>query len=285
MRYCKKCGAELPEGASFCEKCGNHIQETVKKSKKWIICGCMGVMVLAIVVTGVLFAKAMIGGKDEAVQANIDTVVPTETPSVTGEAIGGTEVDSQAEQKTDVSNERDKAWEAYVAYKAYLGGREDKEREDEEYTDDYDEQSQFSLIYLDEDAYPELIVFRSQATVDNHFLYTYKNGAVVDTEFTATDILYKKRQGYIFDYSRHTLGTTHDIVQVLKGEYTESVYENFYEAEFEKSMEDSDYNIEDYFDSSDKVAEKCEITGGWNEPIYGANIDEAYAQFLSLENR
>lgn len=287
MKYCKKCGAELPDGASFCEKCGNPIQGTAKKSKKkkLIVCGCVGVIVLAIAVTGVLYATGMIGGKGEAVQADVDTVVPTEMPSVTEEAIGGTEADSQAEQKTDVSDARDKAWEAYVAYKAYLGGQQDKEREDEEYTDEDDGQTQFSLIYLDEDEYPELIVFRTQATVDNHFLYTYKNGAVVDTEFTATDILYKERQDYIFDYSRYTLGTTHDIVQVLKGEDMETVYENLYELEVEKSMEDSDYNIEEHFDSPEKVADKCGVAGGWDEPVYGANIDEAYTQFLSAENR
>lgn len=39
MRYCKKCGTEIPEGAGFCEKCGNPVGQVAKPGggkKKWV---------------------------------------------------------------------------------------------------------------------------------------------------------------------------------------------------------------------------------------------------------
>lgn len=291
MKYCKNCGAELAEGAAFCEKCGNPVGQMPKQGngkKKWVIGIGSGVIILAAAIVGVLFAMDLIGGKDKVVQTNTDTVDVQQTSDVTGEAVGSTEESERSKQKdtSENSNLKNQAWEAYVAYKAYLKGQKNVgELEDGNEDEEYIEQSQYSLIYLDEDNYPELIVFHSMQTVENHFLYTYKNGEVFFTEFTATEIYYKERKGYIFDYSRHTIGTTWDFVAVLKGINTESVYNNSYEAEMNKSVEDSNYNLEEHFDSPDKVADQCGITGGWDEPVYGENIDETYTQFLSLGNR
>lgn len=291
MRYCKKCGAEIPEGAGFCEKCGSSIQGNTKR-KGIIIGSCVGVIALVAVVVGVLFAMGVFGEKADVVQTNTDAAVSQGGISVTGEAVGGTEGETPSEQESpvpDAGDARDKAWEAYVAYKAFLKGRE-KEYEENHQEDEisYEESygnNQYSLIHLDSDEYPELIVFDSLSTVENHFLYTYKNGEVIDTGFVATDVYYKEREGYIFDYSRHTIGTTSDNVYVLKGTYMENVYGNNYESEWDKSQKNSDYKIEEHFDSPDKVAEKCGIIGGWDEPVYGENIDEAYTQFLSLETK
>lgn len=284
MKYCKNCGTELAEGAGFCEKCGNPVGQMSKQGsgkKKWVLAISSGVIILAVATVGVLFAMGVIGGKDKVVQTSTDTADIQKTPSVTGEAVGATEELEGSKQKdtSDNGNAEDMAWEAYVAYKAYLKGQE-HEQDDISSEGSYDN-VQYSLIYLDADDYPELIVFHSNPTVDNHFLYTYKNGEVIDTGFIATDVYYKERQNYIYNYSRHTLGTTGDYVYALKGTYMEDVYGNNYESEWEKSQKDSDYNIEEHFDSPDEVAEKCDITGGWDEPVYGENIEEAYTQFLS----
>ena len=88
MRYCKKCGAELPEDVSFCEKCGNPVGQVPKQGKskkKWVIAISSGVIILAVAIAGVLFVNGVIGGKDKAVQVDADSVVQ-ETPSLSGEA-------------------------------------------------------------------------------------------------------------------------------------------------------------------------------------------------------
>lgn len=289
MKYCKKCGAELAEGVSFCEKCGNPVGQMPKRGKgkkKWILAISSGVIILAVAVVGGLFATGIIRGKGDVAETDTNTADIQETPGSTGGIVANTQEPEADKQKDSLNNNdsKDMAWEAYVAYKAYLKGQENgNENEDEdEYSAEYTDTRQISLVYLDEDDYPELIVFHSNPTVDNHFLYTYKNGEVINTEYIATDIYYKKREGYIFNYSRHTIGTTCDIVDVLKGTYTECVYRNNYESELEESMEDSDYKVEEHFDSPDEVAGKCGITGGWDEPVYGENIDEAYTQLLSV---
>ncbi|MCM1236148.1 MAG: zinc-ribbon domain-containing protein, partial [Ruminococcus flavefaciens] len=108
MRYCKKCGAELPEGVSFCEKCGNPVGQVPKQGKgkkKWVIAISSGVVIiLAVAIVGVLFAKDVIGGTDNAVQTDAGTVVSTETPSASGEKVQSEKQSDNNEQKNNAED-------------------------------------------------------------------------------------------------------------------------------------------------------------------------------------
>lgn len=73
MKYCKKCGAEISESASFCGNCGNPVGNTPKfglERKKGIIVGGIGVIMLAVAVVMVLFAKGVFFGKSTEVSIN-----------------------------------------------------------------------------------------------------------------------------------------------------------------------------------------------------------------------
>lgn len=73
--YCEKCGSKIQQGAKFCEKCGSPLQEAGPGSKekgsrnKWIV-GVVtgGVVFVAVVVVGVLFATGNLGKKEKTVQ-------------------------------------------------------------------------------------------------------------------------------------------------------------------------------------------------------------------------
>lgn len=97
MGYCKKCGAEIPERAKFCEKCGNPVEViTNKRTKKKLIIGCsIGIVLLSMIVVS-LFAVGVFGGKDETVQTSADvksnqieqkTPVPTQDIPVSTEEL------------------------------------------------------------------------------------------------------------------------------------------------------------------------------------------------------
>lgn len=286
MKYCKKCGAEIPEGVNFCEKCGNPVGQVPKQGngkKKWIFAISSGVIILAVAMVGVLFATGVIGGKDNVVETSTDTADIQETPSVTGEAAADTEELEGDKQKDALENgnAKDMAWEAYVAYKAYITAGKDtgnyEEDSDEEDTEieDYD---CYALFFLDSDNYPELMVWYGRAR-SGGCLYTYKNGEVIKTEMeAATGFLYREREGYVYHYFKES-GFFNEYMSCLEGSYCRELY----------SCEVDD----DVGKGADNIAKelgigtgewKDELESGWSGPSNGGyctTIDEAYTQLLS----
>lgn len=287
MKYCKNCGTELAEGAGFCEKCGNPVGQMSKQGsgkKKWVLAISSGVVILAVAIVGGLFAMGVIGGKDKVVQTSTGTVDIQKTPSVTGEAVGGTEELEGSKQKdtSDNGNAEDMAWEAYVAYKAYIAAGKnsvnyegDSDEEDSEIEDD----NCYALIYLDSDDYPELVVWYARAR-SGGCLYTYKNGEVIKTEIDGvTCFSYREREGYVYHYFNES-GIFNEYMSCLEGSYARELYS------FEGDVDDKGKGV-------DKIAEELgisagewrdELDSGWSGPSNGGycdTIDEAYTQLLS----
>lgn len=175
MKYCKNCGEEISDGASFCEKCGNLVGQVPKqkgRKKKLVLAISFGVIMTAVIVGG-LFATGIIGGKEDVAQTNSDVIVTQDTPSVTGDAVKSAEEIEGDEQKDTLggSNEEDMAWEAFVAYKAYMDAKinaalEEHNADYEIYDDNYMDEDEYlrmagyyyALVYVDDDGYPELVV-------------------------------------------------------------------------------------------------------------------------------
>lgn len=305
MRYCKKCGAEMPEGASFCEKCGNPVGKITKQGKgkkKWILVAGSGVIILAVATVGALFATGIIGGKDKAVKTSTDTANVQGTPSVTGEAIADTE-ELEGDKQKDVlenSNSEDMAWEAFQAYKKLIDDKREiyneeyeeanKDSEDYEYDRDYyNDEHKFLLAYIDNDEYPELLVERRESIL---WVYTYKNDIVAE----ATSIesagygglsSYFERSGYMYITDG---GSDWREEEIYKLEETEvrKIYSNF----ISKDINTGEYTTE--LLGEEKILEQKGIAGSvwtptsiydeenelWNE-LWSNTIDEAYTQFLN----
>ena len=87
--FCRKCGAEIPEGSRFCGRCGTPVEEKPAVSEEWknessvvegqsksrkpLITGvCSGVLLLT-VGTATLFATGVFGGKDETKEVVAET--------------------------------------------------------------------------------------------------------------------------------------------------------------------------------------------------------------------
>lgn len=108
IRYCEKCGSEIPKGARFCEKCGSRIEPDIQEGeedsshKKWIIGGIIGGVAVVAVVVVALFATGVLGGKDDVVQTSTDGADIQETPSVTG---GDTGLSSCTDMKDKMQSE------------------------------------------------------------------------------------------------------------------------------------------------------------------------------------
>lgn len=181
MQYCKKCGMEIPEGASFCEKCGNPAGKVPgsRTGKKSVILG-ISVCGVLLLVAGIFLLVAGVKKDGEKPKQPISTSVAQKT--------------EPGSRDRDTSEE--KFWEAYEAYKAHI----DKERE--EWGDDqipYDDYHRYALIYLDSDDYPELVDASSLALCGVG-VYTYKNGNVVlTTEEMQSGIYYLERKGYLYE--------------------------------------------------------------------------------------
>lgn len=97
--YCEKCGSEISRGAKFCEKCGFQVEPDMQSSKevnsykRWVVGGIIGGVVFVAVLTGgILFATGILGGNKEVVQTSIGNLSdtggadvmaqPTEQPAV-----------------------------------------------------------------------------------------------------------------------------------------------------------------------------------------------------------
>lgn len=287
MKYCKKCGSEIPEGVSFCEICGNPVGQAPKQGsgkKKWVLAIGSGVIILAVAMVGALFATGVIGGKDNVAETGTDTADVQETSGAVGEADKNTEELERDKQKdtSGGSNAEDKAWEAYVAYKAYIMAsknavnyEEDSDGENSE-IEDYD---CYALIYLDSDDYPELVVWYARAR-SGGCLYTYKNGEVIKTEIeTATCFWYREREGYVYHYFNES-DIFNEYMSCLEGSYCRELYS-------------SEVEVDDAAKGADKIAEELgistgewrdELDSGWSGPSndgYCATMDEAYTQLLS----
>lgn len=298
MKYCKKCGSEIPEGVSFCETCGNPVGQAPKQGsgkKKWILAIGSGVIILAVAVVGALFATGVIGGKDNVEETGTDTADVQETPSVTEEA-GAVGQDTQESQKSDVNVAEDRAYEAYVAYKDFIKQEYDEKieeyyEESEEDEEDYDtlsflkeeeECKSYALIYLDSDEYPELLILQTYARPIGGGIYTYKDNEVEeisDIGFGGSDISFQKKKGYIYSRGWYTV------------EWTEGL--DFYDGNsgqllFNNTIPD---NGENNYYGVEKVAELAGIdnNGEWttlaftdsedgSDLVWGENIDEAYTQ-------
>ncbi len=295
MKYCKNCGTELAEGAGFCEKCGNPVGQTPKQGntkKKWVFAISSGVIILAVAIVGGLFAMGVIG--DKVVQTSTDTADIKETPSVTGEAVGATEELEGSKQKdtSDNGNAEDMAWEAYVAYKAYMDAKINAELEDqnadyEQGDDSYMDMEEYlqgfgyyyALIYLDSDNYPEMVTSWKGARSGTS-LYTYKNGNVVETDITHTSYIeYKDREGYVYSMFSES-GTYSETFSKMEDSYPylTQLYSNG--GEYVSGIEESPAKGAGQIEKELGLKTQTEI---WNKiewEDFCSTIDEAYTQLL-----
>lgn len=294
MKYCKKCGAEIPEGVNFCEKCGNSVGQAPKQKsgkKKWVIAISSGVIVLAVGIVGGLFATGVIGGKDNVVQTSTDTADIQETPSVSGEAVGNAEAEGQngkESQKTDVADARDKAWEAFEAYKADIESEyktveqeyENAYEEDEDTTtaslEDYKRVHGYCMIYLDSDDYPELIVYDSYMTsLAKNYIWTYKSGTINKIEDFIYINSYQERQGYFYHLMHGESGMecTEAISQLNGISSTDLIQE-----EWSADGDDEAGEVFGKVYGDQKLAEKAELASGtWTDIAgFAGTIDEAF---------
>lgn len=279
MKYCKKCGAEIPEGASFCERCGNPVNQVsqVTKKKHFFIGICI-IVVVAVSVIMVLFAIGVIGGRKKSDQTNHTGVAEkTDTPVQTESA--EPEEPEQNNQKSDIGDDEEMTREAYDAYKAYI---EEKKEEREE---DSEEIYQYALFYLDSDDYPELLEHCNMPTVGNITLYTYKDSGITNTEFYASAISYKEHQNYIYDACRHSALWGTDVVGILDGTSVMALFNGKYECD---ELEDPDKKISAAIDDKEVSAEEYEeqLAGyigneaDWESPEFFDSIDEAFTNLL-----
>lgn len=118
--YCKNCGKEIPEGATFCAECGTEVgkmpvKKPVDKKQKMII----GIIVAAVILV-VLIACFAIGSDDEEKQ---ETTVQTETAANVEE----TSTEAAEEKIYPVSNVNallttDKLINQKVSISGYING-------------------------------------------------------------------------------------------------------------------------------------------------------------------
>lgn len=281
MKYCKKCGAELPESAVFCEKCGNPVggmQKQGNGKKKWILAISSGVIILAVATVGVLFAMGVIGGKDDVVQTDADATVPQGVSSVTGEAVSNTEELEGNKQKDALenSNSEDMEWEAYVAYKAYLDGENEKEEDSGYFEEGTSNNIQYAFLYLDEDDYPELVKIDHGSRAGESYVYTYKKGEVSVAFIENTIYFYQEKRGIIYGSFWNASG--------MSG--LECIYE--FESQNSYIQEKVSHTIEDVEGWSPeegriKLAKEIGIESGhWSDIECKDSLEEAYIRLQHI---
>ncbi len=208
MKFCSKCGAELPDEAKFCARCGQTVEgikaETGvrKKSKMPLILGiAAGVLSVAVIVVCALIGTGVIGGAGEGAgtaqqpegqSGQTAEMNPTGTPvSATSEA---TPTPTQTPE-TSKENQMRCAWEAYKAYKKAIKPNASKEFWKDKAVDG--EYVNIGLFYLDADDYPEFLWYDAWSWM----VLTYKQGKVSKVEegevASLNKFSCKERQGYM----------------------------------------------------------------------------------------
>lgn len=191
MKYCENCGAELEDSAVFCEECGARVEtvpqekavdseqskeaekqenavidtsdKPVEKRKRMIpiLCGVIGVLIIAVVVIIIVTVTSRKSNNDENNAKNdLETVVATESAD---ETVKSTEATTQANN-----------WKKQ--YIEYLKNVDSKNYGGCEY------------IYMNNDDIPELMILGSNTAAGN-ILVTSDN-TTIDTKIIASGKMY-----------------------------------------------------------------------------------------------
>lgn len=196
MKYCENCGAELEDSAVFCEECGAKVEtvpqekavdseqskeaekqdnaeiddavidtsdKPVEKRKRMIpiLCGVIGVLIIAVVVIIIVTVTSRKSNNDENNAKNdLETVVATESAD---ETVKSTEATTQANN-----------WKKQ--YIEYLKNVDSKNYGGCEY------------IYMNNDDIPELMILGSNTAAGN-ILVTSDN-TTIDTKIIASGKMY-----------------------------------------------------------------------------------------------
>lgn len=191
MKYCENCGAELEDSAVFCDECGARVEtvpqekavdseqskeaekqenavidtsdKPVEKRKRMIpiLCGVIGVLIIAVVVIIIVTVTSRKSNNDENNAKNdLETVVATESAD---ETVKSTEATTQANN-----------WKKQ--YIEYLKNVDSKNYGGCEY------------IYMNNDDIPELMILGSNTAAGN-ILVTSDN-TTIDTKIIASGKMY-----------------------------------------------------------------------------------------------
>ena len=188
MKYCENCGAELEDGAVFCDECGARVEtvpqekavdseqskeaekqenavidtsdKPVEKRKRMIpiLCGVIGVLIIVIIIVTVTSRKS--NNDDNNAKNDLETVVATESAD---ETVKSTEATTQANN-----------WKKQ--YIEYLKNVDSKNYGGCEY------------IYMNNDDIPELMILGSNTAAGN-ILVTSDN-TTIDTKIIASGKMY-----------------------------------------------------------------------------------------------
>lgn len=191
MKYCENCGAELEDGAVFCDECGARVEtvpqekavdseqskeaekqenavidtsdKPVEKRKRMIpiLCGVIGVLIIAVIVIIIVTVTSRKSNNDENNAKNdLETAVTSETAD---ETVKSTEATTQANN-----------WKKQ--YIEYLKNVDSKNYGGCEY------------IYMNNDDIPELMILGSNTAAGN-ILVTSDN-TTIDTKIIASGKMY-----------------------------------------------------------------------------------------------
>ena len=191
MKYCENCGAELEDGAVFCDECGARVEtvpqekavdseqskeaekqenavidtsdKPVEKRKRMIpiLCGVIGVLIIAVIVIIIVTVTGRKSNNDENNAKNdLETAVTSETAD---ETVKSTEATTQANN-----------WKKQ--YIEYLKNVDSKNYGGCEY------------IYMNNDDIPELMILGSNTAAGN-ILVTSDN-TTIDTKIIASGKMY-----------------------------------------------------------------------------------------------
>lgn len=91
MKYCTKCGTQMPDESKFCTKCGSRLSrepvESPAKSKKPMLVGVCAVLVVAVVALVIVLSKGKGSGNPDIAASSSN--VSTEKESGGTEKLGG----------------------------------------------------------------------------------------------------------------------------------------------------------------------------------------------------
>ncbi len=310
--FCRNCGAEIPEGGSFCGSCGTPVKEdpaalrepegsrpvmegkerekkidvssevrknnpdigAQSKGRKSLIIGvCSGALFLA-VGTAILFATGVLGGKDKPKEVIAEAEEPEKA------------ADSEEQQKEEMEEkpvEETKKPEQKEPEQD-ISSEEMANEAFEAYKayireKRYDGEGRYSycLFYLDEDDYPELSIrFESGSTGNRYHLYVFQDGEVTETDFIGMNEfgMYKERSGYLYDMLSHT-GTISCNVGILNGASVEMLAEESYDC-FNEDGKEVGTALEEEFREKFGISDE-----GWRHTVDYATLEDAFEQLGS----